>query len=197
MSHIKYQTEGIVLGGYDFGEANRYFSIFTKDFGLIGVKAQGIRELKSKLRYNLQDLSYSRISLIRGRSAWKITDAHEIKNIAKSFSGDVLKIQTSVRILSFLRRMLSGEARNDLLFDIIIRGLSHLENKNLSEKDIGNLEILLVLRVLNNLGYLNSLGSFSDFIKSPLYTRDLLENLEKVRIKAVKEINYSIEASQL
>jgi DNA repair protein RecO (recombination protein O) len=197
MSHTKYQTEGIVLGGYDFGEANRYFNIFTKDFGLIGARAQGIRELKSKLRYNLQDLSYSKISLIRGKSAWKITDAQEIKNIAGGFSNNVLKMQTSVRALSFLRRMLSGEGRNNLLFDIIINGLSHLEKENLSEKDIGNLEILLVLRVLNNLGYLNSLGSFSDFIKSPLYTKDLLENLEKVKIKAVKEINYSIEASQL
>ena len=197
MSHTKYQTEGIVLGGYDFGEANRYFNIFTKDFGLIGARAQGIRELKSKLRYNLQDLSYSKISLIRGRNAWKVTGAHEIKNISKSFSNDSLKIQTSVRVLSFLRRMLSGEARNDLLFDIIINGLSHLERDDLSEKDIGNLEILLILRVLNNLGYLNSLGSFSDFIKSPLYDRDMLEGLEKVRVKAVKEINYSIEASQL
>ena len=75
MLHHIYHTEGFVLSGQSVGEANKYFRIFTKDFGMVGAMAQGIRLLQSKLRYSLQDYSYSKISLVRGKQVWRIVGA--------------------------------------------------------------------------------------------------------------------------
>ena len=55
MSHEIHKTEGFVLGSRPIREADKYFFIYTKDFGLIGAMAKGIRKLDSKLRFHLQD----------------------------------------------------------------------------------------------------------------------------------------------
>ena len=89
MLHHIYHTEGFVLSGQSVGEANKYFRIFTKDFGMVGAMAQGIRLLQSKLRYSLQDYSYSKISLVRGKQVWRIVGAIKEKNLYESLNNPV------------------------------------------------------------------------------------------------------------
>ncbi|MBU1159875.1 DNA repair protein RecO, partial [Patescibacteria group bacterium] len=84
MSHIIYQTEGIILRKSNFGEADRILTIFTEKFGKISAVAQGVRYLKSKLRYNLETMSRSRIGLVASKKTdWRIIDAEEIDNYRK------------------------------------------------------------------------------------------------------------------
>ena len=73
MHHI-YHTEGIVLESRNFGEAGKYFSIFTRDLGLVTASAQGIRKMSSKLRFVLQDFSYVKIDLVSGRNIFRVTN---------------------------------------------------------------------------------------------------------------------------
>ena len=56
MHHI-YHTEGIILGSRNFGEAGKYYYIFTRDLGMITAGAQGVRKMSSKLRFVLQDFA--------------------------------------------------------------------------------------------------------------------------------------------
>ena len=76
MSHTLYSTECIVLGSVDSGEANRYISLFTREWVLCAV-ARSVREEKSKLRYCLQSFSFTDATLVRGREVWRITGAEE------------------------------------------------------------------------------------------------------------------------
>ena len=79
MHHI-YTTEAFVIHSAPQGEAGKFLLLFTKDFGMIGVMAQGIRLIKSKLRHHVQDYSYCMVSIVRGKEVWRLTGASEIKN---------------------------------------------------------------------------------------------------------------------
>jgi len=68
-----YTTAGFVLGSAERGEANKIYSIYTKDFGLVRASAQAVRLEKSKLRYNLDDFTHGHFSLVRGKELWKLT----------------------------------------------------------------------------------------------------------------------------
>ena len=83
MSYHIYQTEGVILSSHLAGESNRFYYIYTEEFGLIGVWGQGVRKLESKLRFNLQDFSHVRIHLIRGKNMWKLTDVDRISSFQK------------------------------------------------------------------------------------------------------------------
>ena len=51
----KYQTEALVLGNREMGEADRVIALFTRDFGLVRARASSIRTERSKMRYAIQD----------------------------------------------------------------------------------------------------------------------------------------------
>ncbi len=74
MHHI-YHTEGIILSSSNFGEAGKYYNIFTRDLGMVHASAQGVRKMSSKLRYVLQDFSYIKLDLVVGKNIFRITTA--------------------------------------------------------------------------------------------------------------------------
>ncbi|HBC59309.1 TPA: DNA repair protein RecO, partial [Candidatus Azambacteria bacterium] len=43
-----HQTLGVVIKKHDIGEADRFLTIFTRDFGKIETTARGIRKIEAK-----------------------------------------------------------------------------------------------------------------------------------------------------
>jgi DNA repair protein RecO (recombination protein O) len=192
MSHSIYTTEGFILKSVNFGEANKYFYIFTKDFGLIKATAQGVRLLKSKLRYSLEDFSFGTISLVRGRELWRITSAE--KKFALN-SKETEKFLLVSRVSSLLLRLLQGEENNDLLFQSLKEGILFLQDYY--TEDFSNFEYILVLRILSALGYFGKLTEFSQFTSSPYFTSELLLNIQSLKSKVIFEINNSLKETHL
>ena len=192
MSHTIYTTDGFILKSANFGEANKYFFIFTKDFGLIKATAQGIRHLKSKLRYSLEDFSLGQVSVVRGRELWRITSVEKKLGLKQKE-----KLILLSRIFSLLLRLLHGEERNDFLFDSLREGMIFLEKNELTEENLSNIECILALRILSALGYIGKLGDFDQFINSPYFTPELVTNMASLKTRAIMEINKSLKETHL
>jgi DNA repair protein RecO len=198
MSYTKYKTRGIVIGGSNVGEASRIYNIFTRDFGLVRVRAQGVRNLNSKLKSHLQNLYLINAHLIKGKSGWRVTESYKIRNLPESFGSNKSKLQSVARTLLFLKRMLPEEDGNAFLFDIISGALNFLEKEeNLNDNDILNAERLTILRVMRNLGYIKERVLADNFLESLDYNKILLGEIDKIKSLATREINESIKASQL
>lgn len=195
MSHYLYQTEGIILGSANSGESNRYYHIFTKDLGLVMAFAQGVRELKSKLRYHLRDFFYISLGLIRGKDTWRVTSADTHTNFENIFRAeDKLALFTS--IAQFLKRFLRGEERNEKLFEALVLGLCFLEKETFTKNELNNLELLLVARSLNRLGYWGGNGETKKLLESNL-DKLLLEKITTLRPIILREVNRALKESQL
>lgn len=139
MAHTIYQTEGIVLSKRDFGEAERMYNIYTEKFGMITAMAQGVRLLKSKLRYNLDLFSFGNFSLVAGKEIWRLTDAEEVKKINDT------NVSLFSKIVNLLLRMIKGEECADFIWQKVKKIF-------LSGGD----EIETVAEILHNLGYMES-----------------------------------------
>lgn len=193
MHHI-YHTEGIILGSKNYGETGKYYSIFTRDLGMIFASAQGVRKISSKLRFVLQDFSYVKIDFVRGKDFWRITSASKT-NILESVSQKKETLEVFSNISRLLKRVLAGEEANKLLFDDLLNGLSVLE-KYENENDLRNIEAVIVLRLLSNLGYIGSNEAVSDIIKSP-FENDLIYRVSQNRNRILSEINKALRESHL
>lgn len=62
-----YRTEGIVLRGRDFGEADRLLTLVTPDHGKIRAVAKGVRRLTSKKAGYLEPFCRNALLLAKGR----------------------------------------------------------------------------------------------------------------------------------
>ena len=193
MHHI-YHTEGIILGSKNYGEAGRYYSIFTRDLGMVYASAQGVRKMSSKLRFILQDFSYIKVDLVQGKDFWRVTSAsktNKLENISKS-PAMFLVVSNMARLL---KRLLAGIEPNEPLFCDLVNGLSILETTEAKE-NLQNLEAILVLRILNNLGYIGGDEVLDKLIKSP-FEENLVFEASKARPKILAQINKALKETHL
>lgn len=196
MSHHLYQTEGIVLGSANTGESNRYYHIFTKDLGLVMAFAQGVRELKSKLRYHLRDFSYLSLGLIRGKDTWRVTSAETRNYFFENIFRSEEKLALFAAVAQFLKRFLHGEERNERLFDALTSGLNFLEKETFSKDELKNLELLIVAKILHILGYWGGNGETKAILEAPL-NKDVLKKAAATRPVILGEVNRALTESQL
>ncbi len=196
MHHI-YHTEGIILGSRSFGEAGKYYDIFTRELGMVRATAQGVRKISSKLRYVLQDFSYIKVDLVRGKDIWRVTSAsktNELENITKN--PEVFKIIFNVSRL--LKRLLQGEEKNEELFIDLLKGFSLFDkfNENASVDYLENAEMYVVLKILHHLGYIGGDKNISDLIVSPI-AEEMFENVIIHKRIVLAEINKALGETQM
>lgn len=198
MHHI-YHTEGLILGSRNYGEAGKCHYIFTRDLGMIYASAQGVRKLSSKLRYVLQDYTYVKVDLVQGKDFWRITSASS-GDILQNLSKNHRKLKIVFNISRLLKRLLAGEDPNPRLFSDLVKGFSILENLNVQDSfrsgNLENIETIIVLRILGNLGYVGSNEILETFTRSPL-EEELVFEVAKKRMKILREINKTLKETHL
>lgn len=193
MHHI-HHTEGIILGSKNFGEAGRRYFIFTRDLGMIMATASGVRKMSSKLRFILQDFSYLKMDLVEGRDIWRVTSASKT-NMLEDISKQSATLRVFANISRLLKRLLAGVEPNKSLFTDLLQGLSILE-KSKTKEELYNIEAIIVLRILNNLGYIGGEEILKTFVKSPLEQETIYE-MTKSRVQILREINKALKETHL
>ncbi|MBI2109083.1 MAG: recombination protein O N-terminal domain-containing protein [Parcubacteria group bacterium] len=198
MTHTKYHTEAIVLGGAISDEASRTLYLLTKEFGFITGYVRGVREVSSKLRYSLQDFSYAYIDLVRGSGGWRVVSAVHIKNI---FNASYILEQESFfvvgRIVNLIRRLINGEEKNEMLFNDTLKGFLALTSGELTNEDVRAMEVVLVMRILNHLGYWGDDATLSPFLVGDVTSPEHIERIKKEKPRAIGAINKALQETQL
>ena len=193
MSYHVYQTEGIILGSAPIGESNRYYYLMTKDLGFVIAFAQGVREVRSKLRPQLSDFSHVSLDLIRGRDTWRIVNA-DVKEPCGSFLSGEEQIMLLARLSLLARRLLHGEERNDELFETLRSGFSYAARINGGR--LNDIEIFLAAKIVKSLGYWGGDDKISALIEEPVGDA-ALEKISPFFRSISKEVNRALSESHL
>jgi DNA repair protein RecO len=196
MSYQVYRTEAFVLGGNAHGEGSRMICLFTKEFGMITALAQGVREIKSKLRYHLQPYSCAEVTLVRGKEIWRLTGAS-----ANDFESKALlaaeKRVIIAKIFTLIKRLVVGEHEDKTIFEDVRRAFEFLGREDLTPEELAGMEIVLALRLLFASGYLRNDGQFAGFLQPNDWNRQSFSSAYGARNHAVAAINNSLRESQL
>ena len=83
-----YQTEGVVIGSRNWGEADKMVTIFTQEKGLVEAAAFGCRRPRSPLAASMQLFSYLDLQLAEGRRLDTVKQA-QLKGHYKRLSEDL------------------------------------------------------------------------------------------------------------
>lgn len=197
MAYRKHNTKGIILETGSYGEADAFFVIYTEELGLIHARARGVRKMKSKLRYALQKYTLAELSLVHGKTGWHITGAEARRSFFHELRDEPEKYAVFLNILSLLSRLVHGEEKDEALFHTIERGAVFLSENDFNHEQLANCEVLLVLRILNFLGYLKAHRNLSSFLTDKDWDIHTLQELDSVRSDALQEVNRSLNAIHL
>ncbi|RJQ35565.1 hypothetical protein C4568_00760 [Candidatus Parcubacteria bacterium] len=187
----KYQTEALVLGSREYGEADKVFALYTPDFGLVRARGSAVRTEKSKMRYALQSYGRVSVALVRGKRGWRVAGAQAIQPAA----GDVRSIAAFARIAELVLRLVHGEEINPYLF----AALSEAHQALMREENAAwpTIEIVCVARVLYALGYLSAEAMETTLFAHTTYSGEHLSEAEVLKDKLLSSINKAIAETHL
>lgn len=190
MAYAIYTTEALVCGSRASNTADKTYLLFTREAGMIFATARSVREERSKQRYALQDFSFIRVSLVKGKSGWRIGSVESEQNMFSSVTtregrGGVASV---VRLL---RQFVHGEESHLGLF---------LDVKNVLQafltappETVQHLVDLFTLRLLHKLGYIAGHSSYQSYLDQDDWC-DIEEELPQLARAATRQ---ALQASHL
>ncbi|HUO50469.1 MAG TPA: recombination protein O N-terminal domain-containing protein [Candidatus Paceibacterota bacterium] len=187
----KYNTEALVLGTRDSGEADKLLALYTRDFGLVRARATALRGEKSKMRYALQKFSRARISLVKGKRGWRAAGAVALAQC----TGNPAGIAAFARVAELVLRLVHGEEQSEYLFAVLCEAHSTLVEKECEAP--ATIEIVCVARVLFALGYLSQEALETTLLSQTSFGDPQLSEAERLKDKLLLSINKAIAQTHL
>lgn len=188
----KYQTDALVLGSYENGEADKTIVLYTRDFGLIRGRATAVRLETSKMRYALQHYSRSYVSLVKGKRGWRVAGAAAAQLAAPERKKGIAAF---ARIAELTIRLVGGEEENQYLFSALAE--AHRALLSNDDNASATIEIVCVARILYALGYLSAEALGTALFTHTAYAGADLTEAEAKRDALLLSINRAIAETQL
>lgn len=192
----KYQSDALVLGSREQGEADRVYVLYTADFGLVRARASAVRSESSRMRYALQHYSRATVALVKGKRGWRIAGASAHLNLDIPTVACVEAVSAFARIATLVQRLVQGQERNDYLFAALTEALETFATTK-DASMVGIIEIVCVARVLYALGYISSEALSTALFTHTAYTGESLLEAESMKDKLLTSINNAIAETQL
>lgn len=187
----KYQTDALVVGAREIGEADKTFSLLTQDFGLVRARATAVRKEASKMRYALQLYARANVSLVRGKRGWRLAGATALAPAPK----DALAVAAFARVSELVMRLVGGEEQNRYLFDVLAG--AHEALRAGGAEAAGLVEIVAVARVLYSLGYVSAEALETDLFEHAEYAAESLAQAQSKKDSLLISINRAIAQTHL
>jgi recombinational DNA repair protein (RecF pathway) len=188
MSYQTYITEALIVGSFDSNTADKSYLLFTRDAGMIYAAAKSVREERSRQRFALQDFSRITVSLIKGKTGWRIGSVQSEGNLFVSAQSRAVR-GSVVRLCKILRRFVAGEEPHLELYTEVMLGLQYLMQAEVKNRML--LEELLITRLLYSLGYIARTSELALILDNPFTTlvedskvADLLPFLQTINAQA-------------
>ena len=143
-----YQTEAIIIKKIKLGEADRILTLYTPYLGKIRAVAKGVRRPKSKLAGHLELLTYSLISLARGRNLDTITGSQTINSFLP-LKSDLQLTSYALYTTELVDQFTADHIENFTLFQLLIETMERLCQANNNELVLRYFE----LHLLDEVGY--------------------------------------------
>lgn len=198
MTYRIYHTEGYIIDSSNSGESNKIFTILTMELGTIIATAQASRKLQSKLRYSLQDLTFAKFALVRGKDIWRITGAEKIFNLYDKKIPVQIR-QSLARVLHFIKRLSPGESVNRSVFIEFGNLFSALSSLKMikDQKELLAIENLAYLRIAHHFGYGTVNVALSDIVYSKLWNVEIKESAVFLLNELKSEVSKVLIETQL
>lgn len=145
------KTQAVVLQARKFRESSRIVTLYTREYGKIGVMARGVVRPKSKYGPSLQPMSYITVVIYRkeGRELQNLSVAEPVERFGV-LTSSLERMTAGMAIVEIVNAVMHDEDRNEPLFDAVITALELL---NREEADPSLVHAWFLIQLATQLGY--------------------------------------------
>lgn len=181
------RVEGIIIDKKAFREADRIFTIYTKERGKLDALAQGCRKVSSKLNSHLELLNYARFTLAKGKTLDRIATVDTIASFP-SIKSNLDHCACALFFCEVLKKATHPDLPERHVFDAVQKFFSDLETlpktpARITKKAVVRLGSLFGYR-RDAKGALNDLfeSSIADLVESKPLSRAFFDHLATTKL---------------
>lgn len=179
-----FRTEGVILKRKNFGEADRFVTIYTKDFGKVTALAKGVRRPRSKKAGHLELGSWCKVFVAKGKNIDLLTEV-ELKKAFGIADFSESKTNKIYHILEIVESMTPDHQKNVQVFNLLVSFLYKISK----EKDFNLVSSVFKIKLMSELGYFSA-----KFLKDSK-TKKVFEIIEDRNFEEIEEnLNLSTES---
>ncbi|MBI4067920.1 recombination protein O N-terminal domain-containing protein [Candidatus Kaiserbacteria bacterium] len=187
----KYTTNAVVLGNQAYGEHDKVFAFYTRDFGLVRARASAVRTMGSKMRTALSLFAHTSVSLVRGTRGWRVAGSMVMSHEALSPEG----VHAYARIAQLCLRLVRGEEANPYLLEVLVGARDAcVAHTTLS---LASVELLCVARILYALGYISPQALTAALFTHAQYADTDITTVEGTKKDMLSTVNKALSETQL
>jgi DNA repair protein RecO (recombination protein O) len=160
-----YRDRAVVLRKLDYGEADRIFTLLTRDHGKVGAIAKGVRRQASKLGPSLELYGHVDVLLAKGRGELDVV-AQVQRLPGYRIEGDVTRMAHAALIAELAERVCEDRHPVDGVYELAVTAMVELSR----ESDPRRASAWFLLSALDLLGYAPQLMSCAS-CERPLVAR--------------------------
>jgi DNA repair protein RecO (recombination protein O) len=116
----QYQTEAVLLGVRNFGEADRMVTLLSREFGKITAVAYGARRPRSRLAAGMQTFMHADLSLQDGKNLDSIKQ-YEARNPFRQLREDLTCMAYATFLAELAAELCPERQPEPLVFDLLIQ----------------------------------------------------------------------------
>ena len=180
-----YRTQGIILRKQDMGETDRTFTVFTRDFGKLKLRAVSERKITSKLRGGLELFYLSEIEFIQGKTHKTITDAFPVCRYP-SLRSSLGRLRMMARFAEVADDLIGGQEPDEKIWRLLCETLSALDRPIVEGRALKTLAYYFLWNLLACAGYGPSLTQIASQDRK---IAELIEMLLRSDTEALRTIN--------
>lgn len=150
------KVEGIVIKEINYGESSKILTLFTKEYGIIGVIVKGCRSLKNPLCSLSNKLIYAHFQIYYKKDKLSIVKSIDLIDSFKEIRKDIFKISYVGFILELTEQVFK-QNNNLEIYELVINSLFKINEG----KDPLVITNILELKFLNYLGVMPIIDSCS------------------------------------
>ncbi|WP_246940443.1 DNA repair protein RecO [Bacillus pinisoli] len=148
------KVEGIVIRTNDYGETNKIVTVFTREFGKIGVMARGAKKPSSRLSSISQLFTYGYFLVQTGKGLGTLQQGESISSM-KYIKSDIIATAYASYVVELTDKGVDEKTPNPYLFELLYQTLNYM-NEGL---DLEILKMIYELKMLQVIGLYPHLSS--------------------------------------
>ncbi|MBN6888908.1 DNA repair protein RecO (recombination protein O) [Cytobacillus horneckiae] len=141
------KCEGIVIRTVNYGESNKIVTLFTREWGKVGVMARGAKKPSSRLSAVTQPFTYGHFLVQRGKGLGGLQQGDIIQSM-RSIKEDIFLTAYVSYIVDLLDKGTEEKRPNPFLFELLMQSIQ-LINEGNDPEIITN---IFEMKMLNQLG---------------------------------------------
>lgn len=120
------KSEAIVIRTSDYGESNKILTVYTKEFGKLGMMARGAKKTKSRLSSVSQLFTHAHFLIQKGSGLGSLSQG-EIINTFRGIKQDIVKTAYGAYMVEFLDKVTEDQKPSPALFEFLLLSLTYLD----------------------------------------------------------------------